>query len=216
MTETYYKATQMDGTDFRTGRVNYAAALATGETITHPSAAMVQDDPSTYLSVSIAPADCTGAQWPCRLFVVELIGDILTATDLPNKRCCSALRVVEELPAWQALGPNGEAVAAHIERCKAITPEQGQKLWAASRDASWGASWDASWAAIWDASRAASRGASWAAIWGASRAARRNARWAASRAASWAAVALVVRDLITPEQFNELYGPWASVMEVTP
>lgn len=32
---TYYKATRPDGTDFRTGTIDYAAALRTGEIIRH-------------------------------------------------------------------------------------------------------------------------------------------------------------------------------------
>ena len=63
---TYYKATRPDGTDFQTGSIDYAAALATGETIEHPAAKMVRHDPATYLSVSIHPANCTGMRWPCR------------------------------------------------------------------------------------------------------------------------------------------------------
>ena len=41
------------------------------------------------------------------------------------------------------------------------------------------------------------------------------AAWEAAAAAGAAAAAwaLVVRDLTTPEQFDILYGPWASVME---
>ena len=38
------------------------------------------------------------------------------------------------------------------------------------------------------------------------------AAWYAASAAWPAALALVVRDLITPEQFDLLYGTWASVM----
>ena len=44
-------------------------------------------------------------------------------------------------------------------------------------------------------------------------AARDAARDAAGYAAAYAALVLVVRDLITPEQFDLLFGPWASVME---
>ena len=40
-----------------------------------------------------------------------------------------------------------------------------------------------------------------------------DAKDAAAGAAWLAAVALVVRDLISDEQFQILYGPWASVME---
>ena len=176
---TYYKATKPDGTDFYTGTINYAAALESGEVLRHPGK-RVKDEPSTYFSVSVAPADCTGFQWPCRLFRVKPAGRTIKATDLPNKRAVSALRVVEELPAWQAFGPNGEAVAAHIERCKTLTADEVQKLTAA-------------WDAAWDAAMAAAMAATW-------------------DAAGTAAWALVVRDLITPEQFDVLYGPWASVM----
>jgi hypothetical protein len=111
----------------------------------------------------------------------------------PNKRALSALRVAEELPAHLALGPNGEQAAAFIERCKTLTKEQAQKLdaawgaaWDAARDAAWGAAWDAAWGAA----RGAARGAAWDAAWGAARDAARGA-----------ARAIVMRDLITSEQY---------------
>ena len=52
----------------------------------------------------------------------------------------------------------------------------------------------------------------------AARGAARGAAWLAARGAAWGATAtvaaaLVVRDLISDEQFQVLYGPWASVME---
>jgi hypothetical protein len=57
-----------------------------------------------------------------------------------------------------------------------------------------------------DAARFAARNAARNAI------AAQDAAWPAASAAWPAALALVVRDLITPEQFDRLYGPWASVM----
>jgi hypothetical protein len=120
------------------------------------------------------------------------------------------VKVVRELPAWQALGPNGEAVAAHIEQCKTITPEQARQLdaaWFAARDAARNAiaagfaAWYAA-SAAWPAARDAARNAIAAQV----------AAWPAAYAAWDAAFVLVVRDLITPEQFDRLYGPWASVM----
>jgi hypothetical protein len=140
----YYKATRPDGTDFRTGTIDYAAALASGEVIRHPAKRRVKHDAATYLSVSVEPADCTGFQWPCRLFRVEPVGRVLWGMDYPNKRGVPALRVVEELPAWQALGPNGEEVARFIESCR-ITRDQAERLAAA---------WDAAMAAATDAARA--------------------------------------------------------------
>ena len=138
---TYFKATRTDGRDFRTGTIDYAAALVSGEVIRHPSK-KVKDDAGTYLSVSVEPADCTGMSWPCRLFRVEPVGRPWKASDLKNKRCVSALRVVEELPAHMALGPNGEQVARFIESCRTITREQAEGLRAA-RGAAWGAAWGA-------------------------------------------------------------------------
>ena len=185
---TFYKATRPDGTDFHTGLVDYGAALASGEPVVHPTADVRSATPRMYLSVSTSAADCTGFRWPCRLFAVEPVDPWTPhATDLPNKRACLSLRVVEELPAWQVFGPNGERVVAVIDRASRLTPAEVDRLVAA---------WDAARAAAWDAA------------WDASRAAARDA----ARAASRAAVAETVRDLITPEQYELLTGPWNTVI----
>ena len=147
MTVNYYKATRPDGTDFRTGMIDYGAALISGAIIRHPVPQRVRNEPETYLSVSVSPADCTGFSWPCRLFRVEPVGRIMSRLNASsNKRAVSALRVVEELPAWQALGPNGEAVAALIERAKSLTLSELDGL--AARDAAWDAAWDAAGALV--------------------------------------------------------------------
>ncbi len=251
---TYYKATREDGTDFHTGLVDYGAALTSGELVTHPSGDVrsVTGDAATYLSVSTSTSDCTGFRWPCRLFAVEPVDPWTPhATDLPNKRACLSLRVVEELPAWQVFGPNGERVVAVIDRASRLTPGEVERLdaardaagaaawaapwaaardaaWAAARDAAWDAAWAAAWAAArdaaWDAAWAAARDAAWDAAWAAPWAAARDAAWAAARAAAraaagaaaWAAarasIAETVRDLITPEQYELLAGPWNTVI----
>ena len=197
---TYYKATRPDGTDFRSGTVDYAAALASGEVIRHP-AKREWDEPSTYLSVSVEPADCTGFSWPCRLFRVEPVGRMLGTGKRklqasPNKRACSALRVVDELPAHMAFGPNGEAVAAFIARVAAMTADEAKRLGAA-RGAARGASHAASHDAAWGAAQGAARGAAWGAAQGAARGAARGA-----------AGATLVRDLITPERYDILVRPF--------
>ena len=140
---------------------------------------MIRDDPSTYLSVSIHPTNCTGMRWPCRLFRIEPVGRTLTAIN-DSKRCCHALRVIEERPAHEALGPQGEQVAALIERARALTADEVGGLSAArdaARDAAWAAAWDAAWGAARDA-----------------------------------ILAVLARDLISPEQFDVLYGPWREVI----
>ena len=205
MALTYYKCVRPDGTDFHTGTIDYAAALASGEIIEH-RATMIRDDPSTYLSVSIHPTNCTGMRWPCRLFRIEPVGRTLTAIN-DSKRCCHALRVIEERPAHEALGPQGEQVAALIERARALTADEVGGL-SAARDAARDAAWAAARDAAWDAARDAARDAAWAAA----RAAARDAAWAAAWDAILAVLAVLARDLISPEQFDVLYGPWREVI----
>ncbi len=232
----YYKATRLDGTDFRTGTVNYAAACGTGQLVTWPgtrshysAAGMVRDDPATYLSVSTELGEVlTGGQWPCLLFTVKPHGRTIGHSEWTWKRCCRDLVVLKELPAHQALGPNGEAVVALIERAKRLTAEEITAWHAAARNA---AAWHAGHAAGDAAWHAAARNAAarhaghaaWHATWYAARnaaghaagdakwAVRHNAAYAVAYAAGHAARALVVRDLITPAQFQALYESWASL-----
>ena len=165
----FYKATRPGGTDFRTGTIHYRV----GATVEHPTTKRFSDmrpnEPGTYLSVSVEPGEAlTGGSWPCRMFRVEPVGRTIERTDgqLPYKRGCCALRLLEELPAHTALGPNGEAVAALIERARRLTFDELCDLDAARRDAAWDA-----------------------------------------------VLALLVRDLISPQDFDVLYGPWASVVD---
>jgi len=212
---TYFKATSPDGTDFYTGKVLYEV----GKTIdVGPQARKRPPElcsPSV-LHASDAPAETlVGGSWPCRLFEVRGRSVIHDG----HKHGFRRLTVVRELPAHMALGPNGEQVAAYIKRCKTLTTKELDDL------AAWGAAWAAVWDAVRAAARDAARDAAWDAAWGAAwtavraavRAAARDAAWTAAWTAAWdavrdAAVALVVRDLITREQFDALYGPWASAI----
>lgn len=124
---TYYKATRPDGRSFFYNyggvRIDYAEALRSGKVIRHPYMRKIANQAETYLSISVLATDCTGFSWPCRLFRVEpeddeILDDLLIG---PNKRAVSALRVVEELPAWQVFGERGEKVVEIIDRCKAMT-----------------------------------------------------------------------------------------------
>lgn len=66
--------------------------------------------------------------WPCRLWRV---GDVEGVIRLrPENRWfrCSALTVVEELPAWQVLGLHGDAVVALMEQARQLTEEQVSRL----------------------------------------------------------------------------------------
>jgi hypothetical protein len=130
------------------------------------------------------------------------------------------MRVVEELPAYEALGPNGAEVAAIIDRAGRLTVDEARRLAAARA-----AAWDAAWSAAWSAARGAARGATWNAAWGAARGAARgaawdaawNAAWDAARGAAWdaawdAASGALLRDVLAPEHYETLMGPWRSVI----
>ena len=187
MSEIYYKAIRLDGTDWHTGSLRWlpedGAIPEGGWLVEHPTPGPVGDgDARGYLSVATIPTDCTGMRWPSRLLRVEPVGEVWTPhpVDLPRKRAAHAWRVVEERPAHEALGPHGVEVAALIESAHGLTPDQldalaaaGSAVRAAARDAALSAAWSAAWDAV---------------------------------------LAVLVRDLITPKQYDTLTGSWRAVM----
>lgn len=200
---TYYKAVQPDGTDFYTGAVQWA--VPNGTVVRHPSRTLGRK-PHSHLSVATVPTDCTGMRWPCRLLTVEAVGgyDVITPDpDLrPSKRASLAWRVTGEVDAHLALGPQGEYVAALIERASKLTADEARQsdaAWGAARFAGWDAGWNAAGDAFLCATRSAARDAALAAMRGAVRG-----------AASGALSALVVRDLIEVEHYDTLTRPWRS------
>ena len=111
--------------------------------------------------------------------------------------------------------PHSAAVAAHVARCRSLTVAEIERL--AGED-----EWSAEHArALTEASRAVGRRVeflvwdlTWDLVWDAAQRDDLPAH-VVGRAASIAAdaaVALAARDLISPEQFDLLYGPWAAVM----
>ena len=205
---TYFKAVRMDGTDFHTGKVRWLPPVGEplpegGLIVRHPTATTPSfgDDAADYLSVSTEPANCTSMQWPCRLARLEATDAAVwtpDATALPDKRAAVVWLVTAEVDAWQALGPQGREVAAIIDRARMLTTDELRQL---------GAAWDAAWvAAARDAARDAARNAARDAAWGAAW----DAAWVA--AARDAALATLVRDLITPKQYDLLMAPWRTVI----
>ena len=178
---TYYKAIRPDGTDFHTGTVQWAPESGDipteGLVVTHPTSTEWGNYHSTHLCASTSPTDCTGFAWPCRLLEVEPVSEVHE-----HEGCkVSALswRVVRELPAMQALGPQGAAAAALIDGLRRLDAEALARLDAA-RDAARDAAWDAA----------------------------RDAAWYAARDAAWdAAVALATWDLIDPAHRTALTAP---------
>ena len=114
-----------------------------------------------------------------------------TATSLPG---APPRETREEAEADEA---RGVELAAYLAVLPTLTKEQWERVaaWDASQYAARGAAWAAAWAAA--------RGAEWDAAWDAAR----GAEWDAAWDAAWAAVAIIVRDLITPDQFDTLTAP---------
>ena len=120
-------------------------------------------------------------------------------------------------------GPNSSAVEALIEKIGTVTPEQIRALavisngeGSDSRDAARTRAWNhvlnAGRSAAWDSARSD--------VWnralthsGVQRSTVSDPMAHAARLCSDAAVALVAKDLIPQETFDDLYAPWASVME---
>lgn len=210
---TYYKAVRPDGTDFRTGTVRWLPPVGDpmpggGMVVTHPTSRNRTDGGADgYLSVATVATECTGMRWPCRLAVVEPTRAAVWTPDpdtRPSKRASWQWRVVAEIDAHQALGPQGREVAAIIDRARMLTTDELRQL-----DATWGAAWDAAWGAA----RVAARGDAWVAA----RVAAWGDAWGAARVAAWgaardAALATLVRDLITPKQHDLLMAPWRTVI----
>ena len=216
----FYKAVRPNGASF--WYETFQWDVTPGGVTTHPDGAGVFEHARNYLSVSTTPTDCTGSYWPCRLFEVEPVPGFPVYTPepnaLPNKRAAGAWRVVRELPAHEVFGPQGVYVQALIERLDAMTPAEAEALaaaaWgAAARAAAWGdaARGDAARAAAWDAARAAA----WDTAWDTARAAAWDTAWDtadAARAAADAAAGLLVRDLISTEEYDALTMPVRRVL----
>ena len=194
---TYYKAVRPDGTDFRTGTVRWLPPVGDpmpggGMVVTHPTSRKRTDGGADgYLSVATVATECTGMRWPCRLALVEAADAAVwtpNATALPDKRAAVIWLVTAEVDAWQVLGPQGREVAAIIDRVRMLTTDELRQLTAA-----WFAAWDATRDATWDAARSAAQSAT-------------------QGAARDAALATLVRDLITPKQYDLLMAPWRTVI----
>lgn len=112
-------------------------------------------------------------------------------------------------------GPNTALVERVIEQAKTMTPEQAEALEAAWIDDEF---------AIWNSAKRAARRDAYGVARRAAHGAGRDTAWYAARGASWkagpddawfvtwnTAAACIVRDLITPEQFDTLTETWVSV-----
>ena len=191
MTENYFKAVRPDGTDWWTGKLRWLPKDGIipegGWLVEHPAPGPDGGhNAAGYLSVATAPTECTGMVWPTRLLRVEPVGEVWTPHpySLPNKRAAQAWWVIEERPAHEALGPQGRDVAALIETARGLTPDQLDAI-----DTAWNAARKAARVAALDIARGAVRDAVLDTV-----------------------LAVLVRDLISSEQYDILTEPWRTVM----
>ena len=211
---TYYKCVRLDGTDFFTGTVRWAPPEGhEGEWIVrHPTSTEIGADASSCLSVSTVPTDCVGMRWPCRLYEVEAVGDVRPGAYFRHKVVGIEFRTVREVDSHIALGPQGEHVAALIDRSWRLTDAETDLLratWYAPRSAARDAARDAAWIAAQSVTWAAARDAAWAATWAPDWDADQSGVWAAGRDT---AKGLLVRDLISTEHYDALTRPWRTVI----
>lgn len=241
----YWKAVRPDGTDFYSGTVQWIPEDGVpegGHVVAHrdDGERLIPGDPSTHLSVATIPTNCTGMKWPCRLLRVVPDGrEVLRDPDLPHKRCSARWRVIEEVDAHLALGPQGAEVAALVERAYRLTSDEVAGL-AAPRITAWTVAREVARivarivARDGAVARATARTTAWDAAGGGARiAATAAARHAARRAAQdavlttyWrfakkdapggaaadAALATLSRDLISTENHDLLMAPWREVV----
>jgi hypothetical protein len=215
-TKVFYKAARLSGESFHTSPDGTALIYAPGYTYDIPEEEReARLCSSGVLHASDVPSETLiGGSWPCRLF--EVTGTPVVGPD-NHKYGFYELEVVREIEAWKAFGPNGQEILALIAWLKSPDAETWyKKINIAARDAAWNATWgaarNAALGATWGAARNAALGAAWEAARGAAREAARDAArdaaWDAAREAAWGAVlAIVARDLITAQQFKDLYPP---------
>jgi hypothetical protein len=229
---TYYKATRADGKDFHTGTIDYAAALRDGTVLIHTphahttarlkyaavkygdnEALIRKSDAGFYFSIATTPTDCTGMEYPHRLFEVEPVDEpwVPNPTDLPNKRACRRLRVLREIDASQALGPQHQQIKDFWAQTRALTLRENRALADAYGKVFMNDSYGGASDRMHRQVRKSGRNAA--------------ADLAASEAenhvrGSWGLVghvarALTVRDLLDPEDYRRITQPWREVMGFT-
>lgn len=107
--------------------------IPNGSEVWQPARSVPGDHPETYLSASTARADCAPG-WPCRLLVLDPIGDVVRNPRLPNARGAVGWRVIGELPPHEIFGAYGVEVADLIERSRSLTRDHAERLMAAWDD----------------------------------------------------------------------------------
>lgn len=219
MSETYYKAVRPNGGSFHDPEFRWLPEgwgsgdpIPMGWVVEHPNPGeRIEKDSGAraneYLSVATVPTDCTGFEWPCVLLEVQAVGRACLDSYYPNKRRVRGARIIRELPAHEAFGPQGAEVVAILYRAVRLTTDEVEKL----SDAQWSNQGSVLYAA---------RNAEWRAGASSREAARTASRKVVQNTvgdAAWpfvrdAIFATLNRDLIGSEQHELLMAPWRAVI----
>ena len=127
-----FKATRLDGTDFRTGMVQWAPPPDHDGpwVVRHPGIERYKKgftsnkpDPESYsaanyLSASVTPHALPGSDWPMRLFKVRAIGRTGRSTEYLEKVAALEYEVVAEIDSSIRFGPQGAQVALLLAQWK--------------------------------------------------------------------------------------------------
>jgi hypothetical protein len=209
--DVYYKAVRPDLRDFTTGETR----LILGEWMPDIQGPLLICARGYHVSTVKTETLISGNErpvWPARLFAVEA-RDFGNAEGYQCKMVCRSYCAIEELPAWQAFGPNGEEVVRFIESCRHITVAQVSSLRAGApphadtvRVTAYNVARKAALTGVRLAARLAAEDTLWAML------CQKEGGLTPLTAAEDAVLGLLVRDLITPEQFDILANPWVSVV----
>lgn len=198
MTEpVFYKAVDTNNKDFTTGKTQ----LVLGEWMPEIEGPLVFCRNGYHVSTEKAETLQSGREnipWPARLYLVET-RDVVEGS--VRTKVCRSYRAIEELPAWEALGPNGQDVITFLESYESRTPGQVRALeseyYAESNRERLTPAWDAAFYASLQSSRAAAWSVVTRLVYGDS---------------ACPATALVVRDILTSKQFEVLTEPWVRIV----
>ena len=203
-----WKFTRSNGTDWRTGRVDYRSFI--GKELVYPGGCEKGDacgDTGYHLGKTLRGAGKYAkpeAVFRCSYSRRDLLGED------EHKVRVSRLTVLGEVPAWKGYGPRGRQVQAFIDSLKDIPwfAHVGEPIngptWAGEISQVDG------WDAAVDAARAAAGGSAWAAARDAAADAAVGAAGAAAWSAAWAIARDVARDTAGAAAWSACAAAWSA------
>lgn len=214
----FYKTVTPEGRDFYTKTLDYEAALKTGKPVHHPTSTRIDPtDRSTFLAISATPTAAMGSlSYPSRLLKVTPLDNPVPLKSFPQWYATLALKVLEERPLRELFGRHGRRLLEFYEDVSLLSTEQLSDLANHPRTDSKTVD-ELTYKYCRDVSLAFSAGRAHDLL--ASPRGRLLPKSqelggfssAAGQAAGHAAAAIVLRDFLPDEAWEELTAPWRAV-----